>query len=149
MKKADKFIVHADRESVYSVFMDPMKLGPCFPGCKKVKQLSPTKYETLVEVKVQFVPIKIQGIGELKESIENEKIVVEMKGKPVSLAGSFTNTLTANLKTIEPNQTLVEYEMDFEMTGKLASIGELLMKGSSNKQSEEFMKNVQELFQHT
>lgn len=146
MKKADKFIVHADRASVYSVFMDPMKLGQCFPGCKEVKQISPTKYETLVEVKVQFVPIKIQGVGELKESIENEKIVVEMKGKPVSLAGSFTNRLTANLKTVEPNQTLVEYEMDLEMTGKLASLGELLMKGSSNKQSEEFMKNVKELF---
>lgn len=149
MKKVDKFIVHADRASVYSVLMDPMKLGPCFPGCKEVKQISPTKYETLVEVKVQFVPIKIQGIGELKESIENEKIVVELKGKPVSLAGSFTNTLTANLKTIEPNKTLVEYEMDFEITGKLASIGEILMKGSKNKQSEEFMKNVQELFQHS
>ncbi|MEH7388158.1 SRPBCC domain-containing protein [Bacillus sp. JJ1521] len=149
MKKADQFIIHADRASVYSVFMDPMKLGPCFPGCKEVKQLSPTKYETLVEVKVQFVPIKIQGVGELKESIENEKIVVEMKGKPVSLAGSFTNTLTANLKTIETDKTLVEYEMDFEMTGKLAKVGELLMKGSSNKQSEEFMKNVKELFQHS
>ncbi|WP_453989668.1 CoxG family protein [Bacillus nitroreducens] len=149
MKKADQFVVNADRQSVYSVFMDPMKLGPCFPGCKEVKQLSPTKYETLVEVKVQFVPIKIQGVGELKETIENERIVVEMKGKPVSLAGSFTNTLTANLKSIEPNKTLVEYEMDFEMTGKLASIGELLMKGSKNKQSAEFMKNVQELFQHT
>ncbi|MEH7222345.1 SRPBCC domain-containing protein [Bacillus sp. JJ1566] len=148
MKKANQFIVHADRESVYSVFMDPMKLGPCFPGCKEVKQLSPTKYETLVEVKVQFVPIKIQGVGELKESIENEKIVVEMKGKPVSLAGSFTNTLTANLKTVEPDKTLVEYEMDFELTGKLAKVGEVLMKGSSNKQSEEFMKNVQELFQN-
>ncbi|MFS0823844.1 CoxG family protein [Bacillus sp. 1P02SD] len=149
MKKADQFIVHADRERVYSVFMDPMKLGRCFPGCKEVKQLSPTKYETLVEVKVQFVPIKIQGVGELKETIENEKIVVEMKGKPVSLAGSFTNTLIANLTSIEPDKTLVEYEMDFEMTGKLAKVGEVLMKGSSNKQSEEFMRNVQELFQHT
>ncbi|WP_077617611.1 CoxG family protein [Bacillus sinesaloumensis] len=146
MKKVDTFVVNADRATVYKVFMDPMKLGPCFPGCKEVKQLSPTTYETLVEVKVQFVPIKILGVGELKESIENERIVVEMKGKPVSLAGSFTNTLTANLKTIEPNKTLVEYEMDFEMTGKLASIGELLMKGSKNKQSAEFMKNVQELF---
>lgn len=148
MKKVDKFIVDADRESVYAVFMDPMKLGPCFPGCKEVIPISPTKYEALVEVKVQFVPIKIQGIGELKESVENEKIVVEMKGKPVKLAGSFTNTLKAQLKTIEQNKTLVEYEMDFELTGKLASIGELLMKGSNNKQSEEFMKNVKDLFQN-
>ncbi|MFS0861234.1 CoxG family protein [Fredinandcohnia sp. 179-A 10B2 NHS] len=149
MKKTDTFVIHANRESVYSVFMDPIKLGGCIPGCKEVKPISPTKYEALVEVKVQFVPIKIQGIGELKESIENEKIVVEMKGKPVSLAGSFTNTLTAKLKTLEPNKTLVEYEMDYEIEGKLASIGELLMKGSSKKNSEEFVRNVQELFQHT
>ncbi|MFT4416458.1 CoxG family protein [Fredinandcohnia humi] len=148
MKTTDTFIVHAKRENVYSVFMDPIKLGACVPGCKKVKPISPRKYEALVEVKVQFVPIKIQGVGELKETVENEKIVVEMKGKPVSLAGSFTNTLTACLKEIEPNKTLVEYEMDYEITGKLAAIGELLMKGSSKKNSEEFVRNVQELFQH-
>nr|WP_275695447.1 SRPBCC domain-containing protein [Fredinandcohnia sp. SECRCQ15] len=149
MKKTSQFIINAKREDVYSVFMDPMKLAVCIPGCKKIRGISPTQYEALVEVKVQFVPIKIQARGELKEAIENERIVVEMTGKPVGLAGSFSNTLTVTLQSDGSNKTKVDYELDLKMTGKLAAIGDLIMKGSSSKNSTEFVKNVQELFQHS
>lgn len=147
LKKTDQFIIHAKREEVYSVFMDPVKLAVCIPGCKKIKSISPTHYEALVEIRVQFLPIKIQASGELKETAENKKIVVEMTGKPIGLVGSFNNTLTVNLQSTEENDTIVDYEMDLKLLGKLAAFGDLMMKGTSTKNSNEFVKNVQELFQ--
>lgn len=149
MKVISQFEIHANISDVWSVFMDPVKLASCVPGCKKIKALSQTTYEALVEVKAQFVPIKIRAIGELKEAVENRKLVVEMHGKPVSFKGSFTNRLVVHLSEFSENMTLVSYEMDIQVTGKLAAIGELLMKGSSSKNSEEFVKNVQDLFQHS
>ncbi|MCK9907456.1 hypothetical protein MXD63_46590, partial [Frankia sp. Cpl3] len=74
---------------------------------------------------------------------------VEMIGQPVALAGLFRTQLNLQLKEIEPEVTEVIYEMDLQMTGRLASLGDILMKGTVKKSADEFARNVQTLFRTT
>ena len=144
-----QFLIHAGKDEVWSVFMDPIRLGSCFPGCKEINEISPTKYETVFELKAQFITITLQATGELKNAKEKEQLTVEMTGKPVALVGEFRNMMVVNLSETQTGDTLVDYEMDLQMSGRLASMGSRLMKGTLTKSSGEFAENVQRLFQHS
>jgi len=146
MKISDSFEIEAARAEVWSVFMDAQKLASCVPGCKDIRTISLTKYEAMMEVKVPFMTITFKATGELKEAVEQETLNVEMIGQPLALAGLFRNRLTLQLEELESRRTLVRYEMDLQMTGRLASLGEILMKGTVKKSAEEFARCVQERF---
>lgn len=144
-----QFLINANRNDVWEVFMNPEKLATCVPGCKEIKVVSPTRYDAVVELKAQLMKLKFQATGELKNAIEKEQLTVEMTGKPLAMVGLFQNTMTVHLSDAEPGATMVDYEMDIQVSGKLATMGSKLMKGSLSKSAGEFAENVQSLFQHS
>jgi len=149
MKINNQFIIHAKKEDVWAFFMDAEKLAKCVPGCKEIKMISPTKYDSVIDIKIQFMTIPFNTRGELLKAIDNERIIVEMNGKSIGLVGSFQNRLTVSLIDNGESETLIDYEMDMHLTGKLASLGKVLMKGTITKTAEEFAENVQRIFQHS
>ncbi|KQL46163.1 CoxG family protein [Brevibacillus choshinensis] len=146
MQLSDSFTIAANKQDVWSVFMDAERLATCVPGCKEIQTVSPTKYDAVMEVKIQFMTIQFKATGELKEAVEGEELNVEMIGQPLALAGLFRNRLKLQLVELEPLLTQVKYEMDLQMTGRLASLGEILMKGTVKKSAAEFAQSVQGLF---
>ncbi|MBP0726544.1 hypothetical protein J5Y03_15390 [Bacillus sp. RG28] len=148
MKINNQFTINAKKDDVWNFFMDAEKIAECVPGCKEIFMISPTKYDSVIDVKIQFMTITFKTRGELLKAIDKERIIVEMNGKSIGF-GLFQNKLTVNLLEIENNETLVDYEMDIHLTGKLASLGKVLMKGTITKTSEEFAENVQRLFQYS
>lgn len=149
MKIAGSFAIIAAKQQVWDLFMDPRQLAGCVPGCDNIAVVSPTRYEADMTIKVQFMTIKFKASGELKEATPGEQIDVEMTGQPIALAGLFRSRLTVRLSDIEGSKTLVNYDMDLQMTGRLASLGEILMRGTIQKSAEEFAANVQSLFSVT
>src|SRR5690625_1491728 len=146
MKVTDSFIIDASRKNVWDVFMDVEKLASCLPGCKDLIAKSETEYEANMEVKTAFMKVNFKANGFLKEAIEEEELNVEMVGKPMKLAGQFKTTMKVKLEELEPNQTKINYDMNLQMTGRLASLGDVLMQGTVKKSAGEFADNVQSLF---
>lgn len=146
MKMIDSFIIEAEKDRVWDVFMDVEKLASCVPGCKDMVALSETEYEANMEVKTKFMKINFKANGVLKDAIEGEELNVEMVGKPLKLAGLFKTKMKVQLEEVEFNKTKVIYHMDLQMTGRLATLGDLLMKGTIKKSADEFADNVQQLF---
>jgi len=146
MKVTDSFIIDASRKNVWDVFMDVEKLASCLPGCKDLIAKSETEYEANMEVKTAFMKVNFKANGFLKEAIEEEELNVEMVGKPMKLAGQFKTTMKVKLEELEPNQTKINYDMNLQMTGRLASLGDVLMRGTVKKSAGEFADNVQSLF---
>ncbi|MDZ5470425.1 SRPBCC domain-containing protein [Bacillus sp. 31A1R] len=147
MRIEDSFLLHASKEDIWNLFMNVEKLGSCVPGCENVKALSPTEYTAKMEVKVQFMKFNYEAKGKMKNIVENESIEVEMNGKPLSsLAGPFQNNILIKLEEVEPRKVKIHYIMDAQAEGKLASLGDVLMKGSIQKTADQFSENVQKLF---
>lgn len=146
MKLTGSFAIHAAKDHVWSVFMDAEKLASCVPGCERIEAISPTQYEADMVVKVQFMTIKFKASGELKEAVEGEELHVEMTGKPLALAGLFRSKLNVQIVEKEPNVTDVSYDMEMQMTGRLASLGSIFIKGTVEKSAQAFAENVQALF---
>lgn len=140
------FTINAPARDVWSVFMDAEKLGGCVPGVETIRVESPTRYEAEMTVKVQFMTIRFRATGELKEAKEGESLKVELVGQPLALAGLFRNRLQVELEEASPGETQVRYAMDLQMTGRLASLGAILIKGTVVQSAEQFAENVKRLF---
>jgi carbon monoxide dehydrogenase subunit G len=146
MKITDSFTIEAPKQDVWDVFMEVEKLAGCVPGCKDMTALSDTEYEADMEVQTKFMKITFKAHGELKDFIEGEELNVEMTGHPMKLAGLFKTKLKVRLNELEPEKTEVVYDMDLQMSGRLATLGDVMMKGTVIKSSKEFAENVQQLF---
>lgn len=146
MRLQDSFFISATKEEIWEVFMDAKRLGSCVPGCKEITSISPTEYEASMEVKIQFMKLNFQAKGELKNPVEYKSFDVEMVGKPLALAGLFRNQLSLVMEEIEPNKVKINYDMNLQMTGRLASLGDVLLKGTIIKTAEQFAENVQQAF---
>jgi len=146
MKLEGTFMIRAPKDRVWDLFMDPEKLAACLPGCEEIRLIDPTKYEAVMTVKIQFMTIRFQATGELKETVDGRRLVVEMTGQPFALAGMFRNKMTVDLEPVEGNSTRLAYLMDLQLTGRLASLGEILMRSTVQKSAREFADNVNALF---
>ena len=146
MELQGTFIVNAGKERVWELFMDFEKLGGCAPGVENLRMLDETHFEAEMVVKIQFMTIRFQATGELIEASGN-RLKMELHGKPAALAGMFRNQLEVVVAELEEaEQTKVDYRMNIHMTGRLASLGSILVKSTVTKTAEQFADNVKALF---
>jgi carbon monoxide dehydrogenase subunit G len=145
MKLNGAVTVNAPREEVWQLFMDPVQLGRLIPGCEQVQQLDESHYETVLSVKVQFMTIRSKARGTLLEAEAPHHLVGELMGEPIAMAGAFRARLTIDL-TPAGNATDVVYTMDLTMLGRLASLGEAIVRSTSQQLTKQFAENVSKLF---
>lgn len=129
------------KKRVWELFMDVHKLASCMPDVEQIRMLDERSFETEMVVKVQFMTIRFMAKGEWLETVEEQSLDVQLTGKPVALAGLMTNRLRVELAE-EGEQTIVRYRMQLHMTGRLASLGSILVRGTAEKSAQTFADNV-------
>ncbi|WP_376794313.1 CoxG family protein [Thermogemmatispora sp.] len=145
MKLNGAVSVRAAREEVWQIFMDPAQLCRVVPGCEEARRLDDTHYEALLAVKIQFMTIRARAHGTLLEAREPEHLVAEMVGEPLAMAGAFRSHLVVDLIPIAGG-TEVRYTIELSMLGRLASLGEAIIRATANRLASQFASNVAQLF---
>lgn len=140
------FQVDANADHVYQTFTDVKKLTHCIPGVENVQLTGRDEYEADMTVKIQFMTIQFRVEGQLEKD-EQEKIIQgTLHGKPNKLAGVFQNHITIQVHETKSSTTKIDYQMKVNMSGRLASLGTILVKSTINKTAKELIENVQNYF---
>jgi carbon monoxide dehydrogenase subunit G len=137
--------VNATQEQVWRVLIDPEQFCRVVPGCEQVRQIDETHYEAVVSVKVQFMTVRANAKGTLLEAIAPRHMVGELVGEPTSMAGAFRARVTIDLVP-QGSGTTVRYAMNLTMLGRLASLGEAMVRSTSQQLSRQFAQNIADLF---
>jgi carbon monoxide dehydrogenase subunit G len=145
MKLNGSVLVSAPREQVWRIFLDPAQLCKVIPGCEQAQQIDETHYEAVLTVKVQFMTIRSKAKGTLLEADAPHHMVGELVGEPVAMAGAFRARVTIDLAD-EGEATNVRYAMDLTMLGRLASLGEAIVRSTSQQLTRQFAGNIALLF---
>lgn len=144
MRIQDTFVVAAPVETVWDMLIDPARLGQCLPGCESIRRLDDTHYEATIAVKIQFMTLRFFARGELTEMDPPRHLTAVMDGKPTALAGVFRAELEADLAPAAGG-TEIAYELNLQLTGRLASLGEAIMRKTVEQSAREFVANVRAL----
>lgn len=148
MKVEGTLTVAAPVEEVWPVFLDPARLCLAVPGCESARRIDETHYEATLSVKVQFMTIRSLARGTVLEAMEPHHLVVELVGEPIAMAGAFLARLTVDLSALDAT-THIAYTLDLTMMGRLASLGEAIVRTTAQRQSSQLAANLAAMFPGT
>lgn len=142
MEMSGEYKIDASREKVWAGLNDPEILKQSIPGCEEIEQTSDTSFTAQVTAKVGPVKAKFSGAVELTDiaAPNSYRISGEGKGGAVGFAKG-----GANVKLEEDGDgTLLKYEVDAQVGGKLAQLGARLIDGTAKKMASQFFENFAE-----
>lgn len=141
MKLSDERRIAAPREKVWAGLNDPAVLQKSIPGCEDLEKVSETEFNATVSAKVGPVKAKFKGAVQLSDLNPPESYRISGEGKG-GAAGFAKGGATIHL-TEDGDGTIMRYEVDADVGGKLAQIGGRLIEGTSKKLAGEFFDNFE------
>jgi len=142
MQMSDQKEIAADPAAVYAALLSPEVLKSCVPGAQEVSGSPEDGFEAKVTQKVGPVKATFTGQVTLSEMIENEQLTITGEGKG-GAAGFAKGGAVVKLTSSETG-TLLSYDVEAKVGGKLAQLGSRIIDGFAKKMADQFFTNLQE-----
>ena len=125
------FSVPVSREEAYSVLADPQKFGPLLPTYKSLEM----EDDKTAIVKVKVGVGKIRGTATIALVLEEDDPPTRAaySGKGKIMGGAFNLSTAFELEDTEDGGTLVKWEGELDMFGKLVSLAGGLIRPIAKK----------------
>lgn len=136
MEMSGEYRIPASRETVWQALNDPDVLRACIPGCQELERTSDTGFAATVRARVGPVSATFKGEVAL-EDIDppaGYRIQGEGKGGVAGFAKGGANVRLAE----DGGETILTYDADAKVGGKLAQIGSRLIAGTARKMADQF-----------
>jgi carbon monoxide dehydrogenase subunit G len=128
----------APREVVWAKLNDADVLKASIPGCEELNKVSDTEFQALVIAKIGPVKAKFKGRVRLTDLDPPNGYKISGEGEG-GLAGFAKGGATVAL-TPKDGGTLLTYNVEAQIGGKLAQLGQRLVVGASKKMADEFFE---------
>jgi carbon monoxide dehydrogenase subunit G len=129
----------APREVVWTKLNDPAVLKACIPGCEELEQTEDKGFRAIAKMKVGPVSARFKGKVTLSglDPLNGYKISGEGEG---GVAG-FAKGGAAVALAVKDGGTLLSYNVEAQIGGRLAQLGQRLINGAAKKLADEFFAN--------
>ncbi len=138
MKMSGEQFIAASRQEVWRALNDPEVLKKSIPGCQELQKTSDTGLSAKVTAKVGPVKANFAGDVTLSDLKPPESYVISGQGKG-GAAGFAKGGADVKL-TEQDGGTLLSYDVNAQVGGKLAQIGSRLIQSTARKMADDFFK---------
>lgn len=138
-----EYRIPAPRAVVWAALNDVDVLKAAIPGCDSIKRLSETEIEATVTAKIGPVKASFKGLVTLSDIDPPNGYTIrgEGKGGPAGFAKG-----GAKVRLVDAgSDTILSYEVDASVGGKIAQIGMRLIDSTARKLADEFFAKFGEL----
>lgn len=146
MKFLGEFTVPARRDDVYERLNDAPFFASCLEGVRDLVRVDDTHYTATLETRIAYIKFKFAVAVEFVEKEAPGRIVARAEGTPLGVVGRLLSTAAATL-TEAGDGTLVSYDMDVALAGKLGSIGQPVLRSKAKEMERSFVKNLNAAFE--
>jgi carbon monoxide dehydrogenase subunit G len=144
MQMQDSQRIPASKEKVWAALNDPEVLKKCIPGCQSLEMNSPTEMTATVVFKVGPVKATFGGKVTLSDLDPPNSYRISGEGSG-GVAGFAKGGASVRLEAESPEVTILHYEVDAQIGGKLAQLGGRLIDSTSKKLAGEFFASFGEV----
>jgi uncharacterized protein len=146
MKLTGEIRIKAARDKVFEALRDPRFFAACIEGLRDLTEADATHYDAVLETRVAYLQFRFKVAVELTRIEPPREIEAKIEGTPLGVVGR----LTASSRTVlteEPGATLVQYEIETALTGKLGAIGQPVLKSKAKQMEKEFFARLRAAFE--
>jgi uncharacterized protein len=133
--------VDARRHAVFNALCDARFFASCIDGVRDLKELDATHYEAALETRIAFMRFNFSLSVVINRLSSPDEIEAKIEGTPLGWVGRLTATATTKLAEAA-NQTIVHYSIDAILTGKLASIGQSVLRAKAKEMEKGFVERL-------
>jgi uncharacterized protein len=134
------YTIPAKRSAVWSALNDPNILKECIPGCETLSMLSETEFAATILAKIGPIKARFTGRVELSEIDPNNGYRIQGEGSG-GVAGFAKGGARVHLQDAG-DSTVLTYEIEAQIGGKLAQLGSRLITGVVRNLSEKFFTTL-------
>ena len=129
----------ASRETVWAMLNEPAVLKSCIPGCESLDKDSDNEFRAIATIKIG--PVKARWKGKVRFSNldppSSYRISGEGDGGVAGFAKGGAKVSLAN----KDGGTLLSYNVEAQIGGKLAQLGQRLINSVAKKTADDFFEN--------
>ncbi len=126
----------APREVVWAKLNDAEVLKQCIPGCEELNMTSETEFQAVATIKIGPVKAKFKGRVHLSDIDPPNGYKISGEGEG-GVAGFAKGGAVVRL-TEKDGGTLLSYDVELQIGGKLAQLGQRLVQGTAKKLADDF-----------
>ena len=143
MKFSGSYELNSSKKKVWENLNNIDVLKKCIDGCQEFLYTDNNKYNAKIFIKLGPVNASFQSTIEINNIIEEESYEIIAKGNAGQL-GNASGKVTIFLKEIDET-TVLNYEADTRINGRIAQLGSRLIDGSVKKNTDLFFQNFSKI----
>ena len=130
----------ADRPKVWAMLNDPTVLKTCIPGCQSLDKTSDTSFAAVAKIKIGPVSATFKGKVQLSDIDAPNGYTITGEGEG-GIAGFAKGGAKVALADAEAGGTILKYNVEANVGGKIAQLGSRLIDGVAKKMADQFFAN--------
>jgi carbon monoxide dehydrogenase subunit G len=128
----------ASRETVWAKLNDPDILKSCIPGSEQFEKVSESEFQAIATVKVG--PVKARWKGKVRLSDLDPPNSYRISGEGEGGVAGFAKGGAKVSLAEKDGGTLLTYDVEAQVGGKLAQLGQRLMNSAAKKTADQFFE---------
>jgi hypothetical protein len=144
MQMNDSQRIPASKQKVWAALNDPDILKQCIPGCQSLEMSTPNEMTATVVLRVGPVKATFGGKVTLSDLDPPNSYRISGEGSG-GIAGFAKGGATVKLSEESSDVTILSYEVDAQIGGKLAQLGGRLIDSTAKKLAGEFFTSFGEV----
>jgi carbon monoxide dehydrogenase subunit G len=136
MEIKGEYRIAAPREKVFAALNDPAVLQACIPGCESLEKTSDT--EMKAKVRMRIGPVSASFSGKVTLSDIDPPNGYRISGEGQGGAAGFAKGGAVVALREDAGETVLNYDVDAQVGGKIAQVGARLIDGTARKLADEF-----------
>ena len=136
MEIKGEYKIAAPRDKVFAALNDPAILQACIPGCESLEKTSDT--EMKAKVRLRIGPVSASFTGKVTLSDIDPPNGYRISGEGQGGVAGFAKGGAAVTLRDDGGATVLDYNVDAQVGGKIAQVGARLIDGTARKLADEF-----------
>jgi carbon monoxide dehydrogenase subunit G len=145
MKLAGEYVFDGSREEVWEMMRDPAVLATALPGTQSLDQVSENEYAGKMHVRVGPVAGVFSGKVAISDEVPPESYTLSVEGR----GGPGFGKGSGDIQLIDQGdgKTLMKYEGELQVGGRLASVGQRLIESVSKSMVRQGLESLNQALQ--
>jgi carbon monoxide dehydrogenase subunit G len=129
----------ASREAVWAMLNEPAVLKSCIPGCESLDKGSDSEFRAVATIKIG--PVKARWKGKVRFSELDPPNRYRISGEGEGGVAGFAKGGAMVSLADKDGGTLLSYNVEAQIGGKLAQLGQRLINSAAKKTADDFFQN--------
>ena len=136
MEIKGQYRIAQPREKVFAALNDQTMLQACIPGCESLEKVSDT--EMKAKVRMRIGPVSASFSGKVTLSDIDPPNGYKISGEGQGGVAGFAKGGASVRLTDDAGTTVLAYDVDAQVGGKIAQVGARLIQGTARKLADQF-----------